>query len=211
MSVKAKDQYEVLEYAPADLFRRAQLEEIFPDTPDRPLELDLGSGEGRFLLAMAAQFPERNFLGIERLLGRVRKTARRALRENRQNVRILRLDTTYAVHWFLPLQRFSRIHFLFPDPWPKNRHHRRRLFQSDFLQAVHRLLATDGEFLFKTDHEHYFRHAQRVIASVPFFEPIPWQPGDFFYPETDFERQWKAEGRSIWQLRLRKIAESSEG
>jgi tRNA (guanine-N7-)-methyltransferase len=199
------DHYEVLEYVPDDYFQRACLADVFPHTPDAPSELDLGSGDGGFLLAMATHFPNRNFLGVERLLGRVRSSARRALRENLANVRLLRLDSMYAVHWLLPHESFARIHFLFPDPWPKKRHHRRRLFQPEFLRAIHKLLAPCGELLFKTDHQEYFQHAQAVAASLGDFFEVPWASGDFFYPQTDFERQWRSEGREIWQLRLKKV------
>lgn len=202
-----KDIYEVLEYVPLDYFRRARLEEIFPERPDLPAELDLGCGDGGFLLAMAARFPDRNFLGVERLLGRARGVARRAIRQNLQNVRILRLDSNYAVHWLLPPESFQRIHLLFPDPWPKKRHHRRRLFQPAFLRAIHHLLAPDGEFLFKTDHAGYFEQARAVVDSPRFLELLPWHPSDFFYPETDFERQWRGAGREIYKLRLRKNLE----
>lgn len=203
--MKFPDRYELLEYAPADYFQPAQLADIFPGRTRFPTELDLGSGDGGFLLAMASHHSNRNFLGVERLLGRVRKTARQALRLDLPNVRVLRLDSDYAVHWLLPAGSFTRIHFLFPDPWPKHRHHRRRQFQPDFLRAIHRLLTPGGEFLFKTDHQDYFQHASVVAASAACpLEPSPWLPGDFFYPETDFEKQWRAEGRQIWQLRLRK-------
>lgn len=204
--MKASETYEILEFAPADYFQTASLATIFPDHPERPAELDIGSGDGGFLLAMARHFPERNFLGVERLLGRVRRTARRALRSQLDNLRVLRLDSNYAVRWLLPPSSFSRIHFLFPDPWPKRRHHHRRQFQSGFLDAVHHLLVPGGEFLFKTDHPGYFLHAQTLASSARDFEPLPWSQGDFFYPETDFERQWQAQGKPIHAIRLRKSA-----
>lgn len=203
--MKTLDRYEILEFAPADYFQPARLADIFPDRPDAPAELDLGCGDGGFLLAMAAGQPNHNFLGVERLLGRVRGSARRALRDRRTNVRFLRLDTNYAVHWLLPESSFARIHLLFPDPWPKKRHHRRRIVQTGFLKAIHRLLPSGGEFLFKTDDPDYFRHAQTVAASVDFLETLPWHPDEFIYPETDFERLWRAKNRDIHRLRMRRI------
>jgi len=203
--LKATDRYEVLEFAPGDYFAPVTLADIFPETPDRPAQVDLGSGDGSFLLEMAAQFPGENFLGVERLLGRVRKAARRALRQDLTNVRLLRLDSDYAVRWLLPSKSFSRVHLLFPDPWPKKKHHKRRLLQPGFLAAIHRLLLPGGEFLFKTDHPDYFEHAHTVTGAVTGFRSLDWPPDAFFHAETDFERQWVAEGKSIQRLRLRKV------
>ncbi|WP_353566933.1 tRNA (guanosine(46)-N7)-methyltransferase TrmB [Haloferula sargassicola] len=187
---------------PADYFRRAGRGEIF----DRgaPLEVDLGCGDGSFLLAMAEHFPERNFLGVERLLGRVRKVCKRATRLGLENVRLLRLESRYTVEWLLPEASVSRLHLLCPDPWPKARHHRRRLFQPEFLDAVVQVLEPGGEFLFMTDHPEYFEWSDEIAGSYPGLERLPWQEGAFFYPKTDFQRQWEAEGKSMHRLRLRR-------
>ena len=93
---------------------------------------------------MAAQFPERDFLGVERLLGRVRKVCRKATRRKLENARVLRLDSRYVTEWLLPDASVSRLHLLCPDPWPKVRHHRRRLVQVEFLQAVWNALLPGG-------------------------------------------------------------------
>jgi len=198
------DCFELLEFAPSDCFRRATLEEIFPDRPDAPLELDLGSGDGRFLLAMARQYPERNFLGVERLLGRVRKVCRRAARLGIGNVRVLRLETSYTVDWLLPRGTFTRIHLLFPDPWPKKKHAERRLVCPEFTRAAAELLVPGGEFLFKSDHPAYFAEASAVLRADPGLEEIDWPREAFPYFETDFERRWKSEGKLIQATRMRR-------
>lgn len=191
------------EWLPEDYFRRATVAEIFPGAPARPWEIDLGSGDGTFLVEMAARYPERNFLGVERLLGRVRGTCRKAREAGLENARVLRLETTYAVGWLLPRGTASRVHLLFPDPWPKKKHARHRLFRADFLAEVRQLLAPGGEFLFKTDHEDYAAEAREVVAGgLPGWEPVSWDEGDFFYPRTDFEAQWLAQGKSIHRVRL---------
>lgn len=193
---------ERLEFAPRDYFAEAGIGEIFPR--EAPVELDLGCGDGGFLLAMAEQFPECNFLGVERLLGRVRKVCRKADRRDLDNVRMLRLDTAYAVRWLLPRGAFARIHLLFPDPWPKKRHQKRRIVTAEFGRAIQQLLAPGGEFLFKTDHADYFEEASgRLLGLTEIFEPLDWAEDAFFYPETDFERLWNADGRKIGRLRLK--------
>src|SRR5690606_40897218 len=122
------------EWMPDDYFRRQERAAIFPG--DRPLEVDLGCGDGTFLLEMAAHYPDRDFLGVERLLGRARKVCRLAAKRNLPNVKVLRLDSLYTVEWLLRPGAVSRLHLLYPDPWPKVKHHRRSLFQTKFHQAV---------------------------------------------------------------------------
>ena len=125
-------------FVPADYFREVRLEEIFA-RPERPLEVDLGCGDGSFLVEMAAAHPERNFLGVERLFGRVGKTAKRIALRGLTNARVLRLESTYALAWLLPAASVSRLHLLCPDPWPKKGHHRRRLFNdAEFLDGLAR-------------------------------------------------------------------------
>lgn len=194
-----------LELYPDDFFRRLDVDECF-GSGGAPLEIDLGCGDGRFLQAMAEGFPGTNFLGVERLLGRVRKVCRRCERAGLSNVRVLRLETSYAVEWLLPKQSAERVHLLFPDPWPKKKHHKRRLMiQPGFLRSVWELLKDGGEFLFKTDHGEYFELARETVETLPWFHILEWPDDAFFYPETDFERQWKEDGRRIQGLRLLKV------
>ena len=190
------------EIIPEDYFRRLSPSELF--TSNAPLEVDLGCGDGSFALEMARQFPERNFLAVERLLGRARKVCRRLSRENLTNLGVLRMEARYTVEWLLPLASVSRMHLLFPDPWPKAKHNRRRLVQREFLEAVDALLLPGGEFLFKTDHEEYFEWAQVEFALFGRFEKLEWPDQAFFYPQTDFEKQWRSEGREVYQIRMKK-------
>lgn len=192
------------ELYPEEWFRRLDREEIFPG--DSPVELDLGCGDGSFLARMGAELTDVRFLGVERLLGRVRKVSRKASQGGLQNVKILRADSNYAVNWLLPLSAFRRIHFLCPDPWPKKKHARRRqMCQLPFLQALHGLLEENGELLFKTDSPEYYEEALETQEECDFFKEEPWEKDAFFYPKTDFEEQWLAEGRTMHGLRLRKV------
>jgi len=142
---------------PDDFFRRHTAADIFADrNPELPLEIDLGCGDGTFLIEMAKHYPERNFLGIERLLGRVRGVCKRIQNLGLTNVKVLRLESSYTLEWLLEKSSVSRLHLLCPDPWPKARHHRRRLVQQDFLRSLYQVLTPDGQFLFKTDHPGYY-------------------------------------------------------
>lgn len=208
MPFKKKDEPFPLpnELYPDDWFRRLTPEEIVPGRPGAMVEVDLGCGDGGFLLAMAREHPEREYLGVERLLGRVRKVCRDIGRSGLGNVRAIRVETSYALDHLLPSGFADRVHLLFPDPWPKRKHQWRRLMcQPAFLAGVHALLKPGGELLFKTDHEGYFAAAEEAIGGNPWFERIEWTGDEFFYPVTDFERLWLAERRRIQGLRLRRI------
>ena len=190
------------EFVPTDYFRKLEPGEIC--NKERPLEVDLGCGDGSFLMAMAREFPERDFLGVERLLGRVRKVCKKITRRELCNVRVLRLESRYTVEWLLPEATVSRLHLLCPDPWPKVRHHRRRVMQPEFLEAGRRALVPGGEFLFMTDHEEYFEWARAKVIGYGKFELLEWTEESFFYPKTDFQQLWESEGKSMWRLRCRK-------
>jgi tRNA (guanine-N7-)-methyltransferase len=190
---------------PADYFRELTPGEIF-SACDRPLELDLGSGDGTFLVEMAALHPERNFLGVERLLGRVEKTAKRIRQRGLKNARVLRVETTYALAWLLPTTSASRIHMLCPDPWPKKKHHWKRIFHdAEYLAGLNKVLRTGGEFLLKTDDHSYFEQGVEVLSAQPFLQRVDWPEGAFPYAQTDFEIQWLALSKSIERARWLKV------
>jgi tRNA (guanine-N7-)-methyltransferase len=134
----------------------------------------------------------------------VRKVCKKLTRRQLENVRVLRLESRYVVEWLLPEASVSRLHLLCPDPWPKLRHHRRRVMQLEFLEAVRRSLVPGGEFLFMTDHEEYFEWAAEKVAAYGKFERLEWAEDTFFYPKTDFQMQWEAEGKSMFRLRSRR-------
>ncbi len=192
-------------FAPDNYFRVLEKSEIFPGGGSRPLEIDLGCGDGTFTVGMARLHPERDFLAVERLKGRVEKTARRIAAAGLSNARVLRLESAYTVAWLLPAGGVARLHLLCPDPWPKKRHHKNRLVNNaEFLDGLERILEPGtGEFLLKTDHEEYFQNAMENLAARPAFEHLPWPDDAFPYVQTDFEKQWLAAGCVIHRARWR--------
>ena len=194
---------DAIELVPADYFRLLERREIFPDN-SRPLEIDVGCGDGSFLLEMAQHHPERDFLGIERLGGRVSKVCRRAARMGLQNVRVLRLESSYTLGWLLPDACASRLHLLFPDPWPKKRHAKNRFINPDSVPSICRVLQSGGEFLFKTDHPDYFEEATAVVDASGLLVRLPWLEDGECYPLTDFEQHWLGMGKSIQAARWRR-------
>ncbi len=187
------------QWVPADIFRRAELSEIF-DRP-APLEVDIGCGEGAFILARAKAHPERNFLGIERLIGRVSKVCRAAAREGLTNVRVLRLESAYVMKNILPFASVEMAHVAFPDPWPKRHHQPRRLIQDDFLKDLREVIAPGGELRLKTDDLPYFQWMKKVIARAEGWQETEW-PEDPDYPVTNFERRFMDQGLPIYKARL---------
>jgi tRNA (guanine-N7-)-methyltransferase len=190
------------EFKPRDYFAEAKIDGIFPRLA--PLDLDLGCGDGSFLVAMARRHPERNFLGTERQPGRVEKVARKIAREELTNARVLRLESHYAARHLLPEACIAICYILFPDPWPKRHHHPRRLFQEEFMSALHRVLAPGGELRVKTDDLPYFQWMEKLWERVPGYQQIEWETGPD-WPHTDFEQQFLAKGLPIYRARLRKV------
>ena len=189
-----------MEVVPASILEPLYLRDIFGT--DRRIEVDLGSGPGKFLIESARRFPDRNFLGIERLLGRVRKTCHAASVIGLTNVRVVRLELDYTVRYLLPENSIWRFHLNFPDPWPKRRHYARRVFDDEFLLAVYTRLLDNGEFWIKTDHESYFQSIAQLSARSGLWIPLEWV--DEGYPASDFEAQFLARQSPIYRLRLGK-------
>ena len=152
----------------------------------RALQVDVGCGKGRFLLARAAAHPETNFLGIDRMLRRIRKVDNRVRRSRLDNVRLFRIDAYYAVAHLLPPDSVSAYYVFFPDPWPKKRHHDNRLFNPRFMDAVFRTMKLGAELHFATDHLPYFEEVHAAMQQDSRFEEIPaFEPSDL--EKTDFE------------------------
>ena len=170
--------------------------------PEWRLEIDLGCGKGRFLLARAAKNPETNFLGIDRMLRRIRKVDNRARRLDLDNVRLLRMEAYYAVAYLVPPAAVDAYYVFFPDPWPKARHEGHRLFNRRFLDALHRTLAPGGVAHVATDHLPYFEQLSGIFAADARFAPIePFVPPED--EQTDFERYFIG-SKPIGRLSVRK-------
>jgi tRNA (guanine-N7-)-methyltransferase len=190
-----------VEYVPKSPTSALEFDKVF--SRPAPLEIDLGCGDGAFLAALAQENPAHNFLGIERLLGRVRSVCRKVARLDLKNARILRMESNYAVTHLLPPASVTTFHLLFPDPWPKRRHHRRRAFTPEFVSSIHRALIAGGLFHIATDHADYFHQIERVIAATDIFV-ISREQNHF--PPTSFEQKYVARGLSIHRLLLRKVS-----
>ena len=161
------------------------LTDLFPGAST--MEVDLGCGKGRFLLARARRHPEIPILGIDRMLTRIRKIDNRARRMKLTNLRLLRIEGAYAVSYLLPPESVSTYYIFFPDPWPKKRHHGNRMFSDLFLQALVRTLAPGGCLHVATDHRPYFEEIRGLLEGCSALTGIqPYIPDE--EERTDFER-----------------------
>jgi tRNA (guanine-N7-)-methyltransferase len=189
------------ELVPANCFAPLDFEEVFGR--HAPLEVDLGCGDGSYLVAMATEKPDVDFVGIERLLGRVRTTCRKIERRGLTNARVLRFEIVYAVDRLLPADCVTAFHIMFPDPWPKRRHASRRLVTRNFLASLHRALMGDGTVRIATDDPEYFRQIKQLVSECPLFAVV----SDVATTAVSkFEKQFTDQGVPIHRLGLRKVS-----
>ena len=164
---------------------------LFPR--DQPLEVELGSGDSTFLVEYAKLHPEHNFIGVERLLGRIKKLDRKARRAGLVNVRGVRIESSYFLEYLLPLHSTCALHIYFPDPWPKRKHRRHRLINERFPNVASKALTPGGILYLRTDDENYFAQMIEVFAASPLFNPVA-TPGELAALPTDFEKDFGARG-----------------
>lgn len=178
-------------YPLGSVTERLSLAHLFP-TP-QPLEVELGCGDASFLAEYARQHPEINFLGVERLLGRIRKLDRKGRRNGATNLRGVRIESTYFLEFLLPPNAATALHTYFPDPWPKKKHRRHRLINERFPTLAWHALAPGGVVYLRTDDEDYFGQMLAVFAADARFQPVA-TPGELAAVLTDFEREFNARG-----------------
>jgi len=181
------------------------------------VELEIGCGKGGFLVRQATANPDRGYLGIEWANQIVHYAADRMVRRGLANVRLMRTDARHFVTYHLALESIQALHTYHPDPWPKKRHHKRRLFQPNFVTAAIRSLAPGARWAIQTDHADYFAwireqlapHIGRALEPVPFDDPGFGVQADRTMG-TNFEIKYLREGRTIFQVAFRRSA-GSEG
>lgn len=163
-------------------------------------QVEIGFGKGRYLLRRAAEDPAGRFLGIEIASEYFRLVARRVARRGLNNVVLLDGEAQYLATAVLPRGFAGAVHIYFPDPWPKQRHRRRRLFSPDSVDLVLGLLAPGGRLYFATDFLAYGEEVRSLLASHPGVEVAvrnaPWADG----ARTNYEAKYIVEGRPILRL-----------
>jgi len=173
---------------------------------DGPVELEIGIGKGYFLQYAAAAAPEHNFIGIE--IRRKYLNVARLRTEKRPipNVRFVCGEAFSFMENHLKPESLHAVHLYFPDPWPKKRHHKRRLFSPEFIQLVFDRLVPGGLLLIATDHMGYWEHICEVLAAQTLLtrcEALP-QPPQGADGLTNYEKKYLLEGRDINRIGYRK-------
>ncbi|MGN0843458.1 MAG: tRNA (guanosine(46)-N7)-methyltransferase TrmB [Kiritimatiellia bacterium] len=170
----------------------------------RPLEIEVGCGKGQFLTRRAAEHPDCEFLGIERMLERVRLFDGKCKRGHLDNAHVLRLEALYTFHYLLPEHHARKVYVFFPDPWPKKKHHSHRLFGPLFRAALWKRLEVGGKLEFATDHQEYFEEVCAGFAEDPrFVRTFPMARPKTVW--TEFETMFREQGLPIYSVCWRSV------
>lgn len=169
---------------------------------EAPLEIEIGSGKARFLIAAARAAPERNFLGLERSLSYYRLCRERVARAGLSNARVLRADGRLFAE-SLSAASVAAFHIYFPDPWPKRKQRKRRLLDAVTLELLASRLESGGTLRIATDHPDYGARIGPLAATVATLERLDWNalPPP---PPTNYEIKYTEQGRPIWRFLLRR-------
>jgi tRNA (guanine-N7-)-methyltransferase len=171
-----------------------------------PVVLEIGSGMGETTARIAAENPDTDYVAIEVHGPGVGSLLRRVADEGLANVRVIQHDAVEVLREMVPEGSLAAIHVFFPDPWPKKRHHKRRLVQPEFVQLAASRLARGGRLHVATDWQEYADHVLAVLSQTPalantaagFAPRPPWRP------ETKFERRGLRLGHGVWDVLFRK-------
>ncbi|MCG8434533.1 MAG: tRNA (guanosine(46)-N7)-methyltransferase TrmB [Gammaproteobacteria bacterium] len=162
-----------------------------------PCWLEIGFGNGENLVRLASQYPDCNFIGIEvhspgvgRLLGELKKN-------NLRNLRVSRHDAKDVLTHQIPDASLDCLLLLFPDPWPKKRHHKRRIVQPEFVTLVANKLKTGGRFHLATDWANYAEHMLDVLSNEPLLHNCAPAGGYIRRPEERFPTKFEARGQAL--------------
>jgi tRNA (guanine-N7-)-methyltransferase len=176
-------------YPLPSILERLDLTKLFPKA--QPLEVELGCGDASFIAEYAARHPERNFIGVERLLGRIRKLHRKGRRAGLTNLRGVRIENAHFLQYLLPPHSATALHVYFPDPWPKKKHHKNRLVNERFTELCGDALMPGGLVYLRTDDADYFEQMKTVFAANSAFRPAE-TPTELTALLTDFEKDFNA-------------------
>ncbi len=174
-----------------------------------PCFLEVGFGMGDALVEMAQASPQRDFLGIEVHTPGVGRLLARLAELDLRNVRVIQEDACTVLNDVIPAGSLQGVYVFFPDPWPKKRHHKRRLIQAPFVELLARRLVPGGCLSLATDWEHYALAMLAVVEASRDFRNLAG-PGQFSArppdrPMTKFERRGVRLGHAVWDLAFERV------
>lgn len=169
----------------------------------KPLALDIGCGDGKFLLELSVRTPHFNHIGVEIKSGRFKKAVNSARRKSVDNLKLIHMDALMAVGVFAA-KTFDRIYINFPDPWPKDRHKKHRIINKGFISLLGSVIKPKGTLEIASDHDEYMERATEILEGSAEFQnltggsPVVPYPGD--RPQTGFEKIFRKQGKTIKYL-----------
>ena len=171
-----------------------------------PVVAEVGFGMGETTARIAAENPGTDFLGIEVHAPGVGSLLKQVAEADLRNVRIVQHDAVEVMREMVPAASLAAIHVFFPDPWPKKRHHKRRLLQPSFVSLAASRIAPGGIFHVATDWEEYAHEVLGVFSATPELENTAdgFAPRPAARPETKFERRGLKLGHGVWDIVFRK-------
>lgn len=169
-----------------------------------PVEVDLGAGDGIYAEARARREPERDFVAVERLLGRASKIAKKSVRNRFFNLKVLRLESWYFIKNLCPAGSLDAITLRYPDPWPKRRHHGNRILNREFGKDAALAVKVGGLFKLTTDDREYFDWAEKEMRHC-----LDWRTDPFWdgknEPTSEFEELFAKEGRQVYRRAWQRV------
>jgi tRNA (guanine-N7-)-methyltransferase len=175
----------------------------------RPLALEIGCGIGDFIVQRAAQQPQVNFLAIDIFNQGCLKTCRRVDAAGLDNVLVARAEARFLLANYSRPESLVAAYINCPDPWPKKRHHRRRLLSSDFLHLLRGCLQPAGELYVSTDFAPYAEAVAELLAGLPGWENCleePWALALPDYPASKYQLRFLEQGLPVFYFHCRKAA-----
>jgi tRNA (guanine-N7-)-methyltransferase len=175
---------------------------------ENPVEIEIGCGKGKFLIARAVQNPNLNFLGIDVVWKWMKYGVQRSEKRGLANIRFVKSDARELVRYGIPEDCISIIHIYFPDPWPKRRHRKRRLITGEFLKLLHSRLRAGGLIELATDYHDYFvQMRSAVIQSGVNWQRVEETANQRLFDalfRTNYELKYESAGRTLHYLELQK-------
>jgi tRNA (guanine-N7-)-methyltransferase len=170
--------------------RREDLRCVLNDLvePSAHIVWEVGSGHGHFLAAYAAAHPDETCIGVDITSDRIARADRKRDRARLKNLHFVRGDADDFLAVMPPRARFTSVYILFPDPWPKRRHHKNRVVKAEFLSALGARAQKGASLYFRTDHEPYFRDVSALLATHP----------DWSQPDAT---KWPFDATTVFQKR----------
>ena len=190
-----------------DKEKQLDFREIFGN--DNPIHLEIGSGRGEFISLKSLLLWNKNFLGIELKDKRIEDTLKKLDLEKHKNVRLMRLFVDENITKVIPTESIEHIYIIHPDPWPKRKHHKNRLIQNDFIDALYKILKIKGILEINTDHEEYALWILNIFRQRDDFK-IFYEDGFTTIPPeghivTHFEAKKRKEGFEPFFMKFKKI------